>query len=86
MIVLPTESPRRIYRKPISKRLYLTDVGFFPMAKHHARIRKEGIEEYILLYCVEGCGHIWVKEKEYCLEKKSGILHSQWSTTSLLCL
>lgn len=53
MIVLPTEALEEYIENPLVKRLYLTDVGFFPMAKHHARIRKEGIEEYILLYCVE---------------------------------
>lgn len=85
MIVLPTEALEEYIENPLVKRLYLTDVGFFPMAKHHARIRKEGIEEYIAILR----GGMWTylgKRKGVLFGKKSGILHSQWSTTSLLCL
>ena len=47
MIVLPTESFLDYVEHPLVKRLYLTDVGFFPRAEHHFRERKDGIEEYI---------------------------------------
>ncbi|MCD7832580.1 MAG: hypothetical protein LUH00_01110 [Lachnospiraceae bacterium] len=35
MIVLPTESFQEYAEHPQVKRLYLTDVGFFPHAAHH---------------------------------------------------
>lgn len=69
MIVLPTEALQAYVSHPLIKRLYLTDVGFFPTAKNHTRTRKEGIEEYILLYCVEGSGDIWVKGNKYHLNE-----------------
>ena len=50
MIVLPVETFSAYASHPLVKRLYLTDVGFFPKAERHDRIRKEGIEEYIFLY------------------------------------
>lgn len=67
MIVLPTEVFQDYAEHPLVRRLFLTDVGFFPRAEHHYRERKEGIEEYIFLYCTEGEGIIHVKGKEFVL-------------------
>lgn len=67
MIVLPIETFSEYMENPLVKRMYLTDVGFFPKADHHYMNRKEGIEEYIFLYCMEGEGTIWVNGKKYVL-------------------
>lgn len=69
MIVLPTETFHDYVEHPQVRRLYLTDVGFFPCAKHHYRERKDGIEEYILIYCTEGRGMIRVEGSEYLLRE-----------------
>nr|WP_314465268.1 AraC family transcriptional regulator [uncultured Clostridium sp.] len=63
MIVLPTESFQDYVTNPQVRRLYLTDVGFFPCAAHHDRERKEGIEEYIFIYCMEGSGVVEINGK-----------------------
>lgn len=65
MIVLPTEAFQDYVEHPQVRRMYLTDVGFFPEAKNHYRERKDGIEEYILIYCTEGNGVIRVEGREY---------------------
>lgn len=67
MFVLPTESFQDYVEHPLIRGLYLTDVGYYPRAKGHFRERKEGIEEYILLYCTEGRGTVLVDGKEYLL-------------------
>lgn len=70
MYVLPTESFQEYVHHPQVKRLYLTDVGFFPHADRHFRERKEGIEEYIYIYCMEGEGTIeLLDEAEYVLHE-----------------
>ena len=69
MIVLPTESFQAYMEHPQVKRMYLTDIGFFPCAKHHFRERREGIEEYIFIYCTEGKGTILVEGQEYTLRE-----------------
>jgi len=69
MIVLPTESFQEYAEHPQVKRLYLTDVGFFPHAAHHYRERKAGIEEYIFFYCTEGSGTIEVGPHKYILHE-----------------
>ena len=67
MVVLPTETFSDYVKHPQVRRLYLTDVGFFPKADHHYRERREGIEEYIFIYCTEGKGIIYVDDKKITL-------------------
>lgn len=69
MVVLPTESFQDYVEHPFVRRMYLTDVGFFPCAEHHYRERKEGIEEYIFIYCTEGQGIITVEGESYTLRE-----------------
>lgn len=38
--------------------LYLTDVGYFPHADHHYRTRRNGCDQYILIFCVKGRGFV----------------------------
>jgi AraC-like DNA-binding protein len=35
---------------------YITDIGYYPKASHHYRKRHAGIDQNILVYCVEGKG------------------------------
>jgi AraC family transcriptional regulator of arabinose operon len=67
MIVLPVETFSAYASHPLVKRLYLTDVGFFPKAERHDRIRKEGIEEYIFLYCTAGKGTVLLEGETFTL-------------------
>lgn len=87
MIVLPTEAFQDYVEHPLVHRMYLTDVGFFPRAKDHYRERKDGIEEYILIYCTEGSGVIWLQGREYrlhaneafCIPRFKG--HRYWASS-----
>lgn len=69
-IIIPTESFANYARHPLVRSLYLTDIGFFPKARHHYREREEGTEEYILIYCIEGEGYIHVEDKKYRIRRK----------------
>ncbi len=82
MIVLPIEAFENYVQHPQVKRLYLTDIGFFPHATHHYRNRQEGIEEYIFFYCTDGKGYISVNNKQYTLHKNEAfcIPHHQKHT------
>ncbi|WP_228374207.1 AraC family transcriptional regulator [Demequina phytophila] len=46
-------------RRPVTRRLVVTDAGFFPAARFHARARPHGVAETILIVCVSGSG--WVE-------------------------
>ncbi len=60
MFVLAPEAYSPYMRHPLIGRMYLTDVGYFPHAARHFRERREGIGEYILLFCTEGSGYVTV--------------------------
>jgi len=60
----PGQSLRTLPRPLISSalsaeptaRLLVTDVGYFPSAESHGRIRPHGAEQAIVILCTEGAG------------------------------
>jgi len=59
MLVLPRNIRRGIQNNDLIRSLYLTDVGYYPHARHHFVERKSGTREYILIYCIDG--HGWIE-------------------------
>lgn len=56
--VIPEGILKVVRQSPICSDLYLTDIGYYPLASHHFRERKEGIDQNILIYNIEGSGSI----------------------------
>ncbi|MFA9558308.1 helix-turn-helix domain-containing protein [Evansella sp. AB-rgal1] len=56
LLVLPKEIIDKVMEHPITKTLYITDIGFFPKAEHHFRSRDVGSSSYIFIYCAKGEG------------------------------
>lgn len=85
-IALPTEQVSEYMTNPQVKRMYLTDVGFYPSAEHHFVERKEGCEQYIFLYCSGGEGTIIVNGGKHILRENEaftiprGQPHSYYSS------
>jgi AraC family transcriptional regulator of arabinose operon len=67
MIVLPPDRKKLIIKNPLSRYLYPTAIGFYPNASYHDRERKDGSEQYILLYCIDGKGWIKIENEEHIL-------------------
>lgn len=67
---IPTEIFADFVEHPLVKRLYLTDVGYYPKAAHHYMERTEGCTENIFFYCIDGKGTICVSGKNYKLHAK----------------
>lgn len=61
-IVLPSLVTGEITNNPLTKLLFVTDIGYYPTAHHHYRHREKGSEQFILIYCVDGMG--WVETSE----------------------
>jgi len=57
-IVIPERILALVKANPLISDLYITDIGYYPQAKHHFRERPAGSTEFILIYCIEGKGEI----------------------------
>lgn len=68
IIVLPQSIIKQLENDPLTSALYVTDIGFFPKANNHHRERKVPIDQYVLIYCVNGCGWYQIDNmrKEVC--------------------
>tara|TARA_R110002049_G_scaffold2761_1_gene22542 strand:+ start:2672 stop:3037 length:366 start_codon:yes stop_codon:yes gene_type:complete len=58
MIALPKSIITVIKANQITKNFYVSDLGYYPMAHHHHRQRKNGAKQYIFIYCTKGKGEI----------------------------
>jgi AraC family transcriptional regulator, arabinose operon regulatory protein len=59
--VMPEKIVALTEENPLISDLYLTDIGYYPEARHHFRERSAGCAQSILIYCVEGKGEIRLK-------------------------
>lgn len=55
-IVLPKTIKEILEQDSLTCLLYVTDIGYYPNATGHYRIRKYGSRQNILIYCTEGEG------------------------------
>ncbi|NWF91042.1 MAG: AraC family transcriptional regulator [Ignavibacteriaceae bacterium] len=64
-IVLPHSIVQILESNPLTAPLHITDIGFYPRAKHHFRERKNGCKQFILIFCVGGKGWFKLASKKY---------------------
>lgn len=64
-LVLPQSIIREMDEDAISSILYITDIGYYPKARHHFRERLEPITQFIFIYCVEGAGWCRMDGQEF---------------------
>jgi AraC family transcriptional regulator of arabinose operon len=63
MITLTPNIKKSILGNNLINKLFITAIGFYPNAAHHDRERKEGSNEYILLYCLKWQGTISIENR-----------------------
>lgn len=84
-LVLAESRIRELVKNPLFAALYVTDIGYYPHAQNHYRQRVEPIEQYILIYCMEGNGYFSIFGKEYRVTGNQffslppGVPHTYWS-------
>ncbi|WP_303921196.1 AraC family transcriptional regulator [Draconibacterium sediminis] len=87
-VVLSKKQMAAVKNNPIINDLFISDIGFYPHAKNHIRSRKKGIQEHILIYCIDGSGSIEMMHEEFQLKPNSffiieaGEAHKYWSSDS----
>ena len=65
-IVLPDFLIEELKRDPLGRELHITDIGYYPHASFHYRERSaEEVNEFVLIYCVEGEGWFELDHQRY---------------------
>lgn len=65
LIVLPKKIIADFLTKdPITRQVYITDIGYYPKAHGHYVERPAGVGQHIIIYCVEGKGRIEINRKK----------------------
>ncbi|WP_339735068.1 AraC family transcriptional regulator [uncultured Sunxiuqinia sp.] len=67
-VVMTRKQLKTIRNNPLIGGLYISDIGFYPHARTHYRKRKAGINENILIYCIDGAGSIHIGTNVYELQ------------------
>jgi len=52
-----------LVKDPITRQIYITDIGYYPKAMFHYAERMHGISQHIIIYCIEGYGWIEIDKK-----------------------
>ena len=68
-VVLPPMLVEMEEQDLMCKGLFITDIGYYPKAEHHYRVRRQGVNQYVLIYCVDGSGFYVVDGKRYEVKK-----------------
>lgn len=55
-LVLPPYIIDRMKADELLSVLYITDIGYYPKAAYHYRKRSTAIQQYVLIYCIDGSG------------------------------
>lgn len=58
LFILPDYMQTELSRSELTRDLFVSDIGFFPHARHHYRERPEGSNSHIFIFCSEGEGWI----------------------------
>lgn len=74
ILVLPQPILDKVLIHPLIQPLYLTDIGFYPKAQYHYRMRQGGCSQAILILCILGEGVIEIQEKKYYLSQNQFML------------
>ena len=67
-IVIPQIITKDLEQDKFISKLFITDIGHFPLATFHNRTRLEGVSQYILIYCVDGEGWYELGGKKYTVQ------------------
>lgn len=64
LVVVSRELLERQKQLPVSRHLYVTDIGHFPHTENHFVSRKTGINQYIVIFCAAGRGRISLNKRK----------------------
>lgn len=74
MVVVPRPVARASMSRPVTRRLLVTDAGFFPHALRHGRRRDKGAGQHIFMLCTDGSGAVQLPEGTLSVAKGDVVL------------
>ncbi|MCK0158244.1 AraC family transcriptional regulator [Cellulophaga sp. F20128] len=75
-IILPKKIINELKDNEFINDLMVTDIGYYPDAVNHYRVRKNGSPQNILIYCSQGAGWVEINSKKMLLKKYDYIIIS----------
>jgi AraC-like DNA-binding protein len=88
-VTMTKKQLKTIKKNPLINGLYISDIGFYPHARAHYRKRMVGINENILIYCIDGVGSINTGTDIYKLQSNNYFIipaheaHTYWASERL---
>jgi AraC family transcriptional regulator, arabinose operon regulatory protein len=74
LVVVPRPVVSDALRKPVTRRLLVTDVGYYPDAQDHQMNRPRGSDETIVMVCAAGTGWARIGEGSYRIGSQQAIV------------
>ena len=75
LIVLPKKiTANFLTRDPVTRQIYITDIGYYPKAKFHYVERPGGSNQHIIIYNVEGSGWVEIERKRTTLSSSQFVV------------
>jgi AraC family transcriptional regulator of arabinose operon len=63
--ILPQAMRSFSMKHTLCRHLHITDIGYYPHASHHNRVRKKGCRQFVLIYSVKGRGWYTLNNQKY---------------------
>lgn len=67
--ILPQSKRKFCAAHSFCKKLYITDIGYYPNAAFHNRERKHGCQQYVLIYCSKGEGWYSIRNRKFTVKQ-----------------
>lgn len=87
LVVLPEYMQRELTGHPLTRHLFISDIGYFPRAGHHYRERPDGADSHIFIYCIDGEGAVETADRPQAPVRPgflavipAGVPHRYWAS------
>lgn len=86
LCVMPRPQVEAALAREVTRRLTVTDAGWFPHASDHRRARPRGAQETIVILCASGAGTVRIGHESFAVRPSScviipaGVPHEYWAS------
>lgn len=74
LVVVPRPVVAEALRRPVTRRLVVTDAGYYPHASDHRMRRDRGSAEYIVIVCASGAGWVRLGQEVHRVEARQALV------------